>query len=354
MAAEPTDPERILLVRPSALGDVCRTVPVLAALRRRWPDARIDWLVQDGFAQAIAAHPALTEAVPFPRRRLSPIGRPDRMAAAARWALGLRRRRYDLVLDCQGLLRSGLITWATGAPRRVGDAAAREGAARCYTERVDVPADAHTVDRMMALAEAAGAHDASADPDMRLHLAESDAAWAERTLAGVGPLVVLAPTARWMAKRWPQDRFADLAERLMRRTDATIAVVGGVDEGEQCPALLALARRERRVLDLVGGTTIGRLMAVVARGDLVIANDSAALHMAVGFDRPLVALFGPTLTHLVGPYGREADVLQHATPGHTAAHKDPANAAMMRTISVDEVEAAALGRLSRTAARSPS
>jgi len=347
----PADPRRVLIVRPSALGDVCRTVPVLASLRRRWPGARIDWLVQDAFADAIAAHPDLDEAVPFPRRALSPLARPDRLARALIWAGGLAERGYDLVLDCQGLLRSGLMTLATGAPVRVGESAARELASLCYTRTARVGPGVHTVDRMLAIARAAGAPPVA---DTRLHPPPEAIAGLGRLVAidqGV-PLVVIAPTSRWQAKRWPDDRFAALALSLLERTPAAIAIVGGPGERGQCPGTLALAAQSPRVHDLVGRTRVGELLALVQRAGLVVANDSAILHMAVGLGRPLVALFGPTLTHLVGPYGREADVIQHQRPDHPAAHKVADNARMMRAITVEEVLCAALERLSRCGARS--
>ncbi|MEQ9095287.1 MAG: glycosyltransferase family 9 protein [Phycisphaerales bacterium] len=350
---EPPDsqPRRILIIRPSALGDVCRSVPVLAALRARWPHATIDWLVQDAFAEAIVAHPALSEAVAFPRRDLSPLARPDKFIAALRWGNGLRRRRYDLVVDCQGLMRSGLMTMATAAPVRVGAADARELAHLAYTRRVPTPPGQHAVDKMLALAQAAidsyGAAEPIDAPDMRLYTTAA-ARTAAAAMVGEpadGRLVVLAPTSRWPAKQWPDERFAQLADALLDQSNASIVIVGGRGERNQCPRTCELADRHPRVRDLVGRTGIGELMAIVQRSSLVVANDSAVLHMAVGFERPLVALFGPTLTGLVGPYRREADVLQHERPDHASAHKNAANAGMMRAIAADEVIEAAMTRL---------
>ena len=112
------DPRRILIVRPSALGDVCRTVPVLASLRRAFPRACIDWLVQAQFAQAIAAHPALDGIVTFPRSQLAQWWHnPIVGFEMIRWFTSLARSGYELVVDCQALGRSGLITRITGARR---------------------------------------------------------------------------------------------------------------------------------------------------------------------------------------------------------------------------------------------
>lgn len=340
-----TPPGRILIIRPSALGDVCRSVPVLVSLKRAWPEARIDWLVQDAFTPAVSAHPDLHAAIPFQRQAVA-IKR--WLRADARKKLhdligALRASQYDLVLDCQGLGRSGFFAWATRAPVRVGYANAAEFGWLGCNRRVPVPRDMHTVDRMLALVEALGVEPVR---DMRLYTPPEESAPADPRLDGAR-YAVIAPTSRWAGKRWPADRFASVARALLDsgRLDA-LAIVGGRDERGQCEPVLDLCVSDRRAVDLVGKTSIAGLMGVIERSGLVLANDSAALHMAVGFDRPLVALFGPTRIGLVGPYGRASDVIQSAEPGPGVSHKDDAlGRAMMEQISVETVTSAALDRL---------
>ncbi|MBL0926277.1 MAG: glycosyltransferase family 9 protein [Phycisphaerales bacterium] len=360
--------DRILIIRPSALGDVCRTVPVLVSLRRAWPAARIDWLVNDSFAPAVAAHPDLLahggRALPFPRTGVA-VGkllRATREGTEARRRLRafrqeLRDGRYDLVVDCQGLARSGVFAWWTGAPMRVGYSArggARELAWLGVNRRVDVPAEMHTVDRMLALVEGLGINPVR-PPDLRLHTAPADreavqAGRLDPRLAGGARFAVIAPGAKWAGKRWPADRFAALIRAMLAESGTldAVAVVGTKDERGQCQPVLDLARRDRRVVDLMGRTSVGVLMAAIERARLVVANDSAAVHMAVGFGRPLVALYGPTRIDLVGPYGRSADVLQpRGVATGRALHKDQqAGAAAMLRIEVATVIEAAAARLS--------
>lgn len=338
-------PSRILLIRPSALGDVCRSVPVLASLRARFPAARIDWLVRDSFVGAVADHPALSAVIPFERKRIA-IGRlwrRDGRAALAGFLRELARAGYDHVYDCQGLGRSGFFAWATGSTRRVGFRDARELGWLGLTDRIDVPRGMHTVDRMLALIEGAGV---PAVRDMRLYTSPRDRSSLDPRLAG-HRYAVIAPTSAWAGKRWPADRFASVARELLARDgDLRIAVVGGPGERDQCGALVDAAREDPRVIDLVGATSVGGLMAVIERSALVVANDSAAVHMAVGFDRPLVALYGPTRVDLVGPYRREADVIQAAAPHGGNEHKDDAaGRAAMERISADRVSAACIERL---------
>lgn len=333
------DPDDILIIRPSALGDVCRSVPVLSSLKRRYPRAGIDWLVQDAFAPAIRHHPDLRRAIPFPRDKMARDllrGKPGSLVSFVRT---LRRPRYGLVVDAQGLFRSGFFSFVTGAPIRVGDRSARESGWIFSTRSVRTDPRTHTVDRMLEIAKAAGARP---EPDLRLHTGSGQRGEAERLLsaslgrhARQGP-IVLAPTARWAAKRWPAERFLELARHLLASTPHPIVVVGGPGERTQCAPLLRLCRSEARAADLVGKTGVGGLLGVIERARLVVANDSAALHMAVGLERGIVGLFGPTDVARVGPYGRAGDVLQHPDPDRMD-HKLDQNAVVMRQISVREV-----------------
>lgn len=341
-------PEAILIIRPSALGDVCRSVPVLASLRRAYPAARIDWLVRDAFVPAIEHHAGLTGVVPFERGRMGKQLKRGQVGPARGLLKRLREADYDLVLDCQGLARSGLFAWATRSPRRIGYARpeAREGAWLAYTTRVRVRPGMHAVDRMLELVRAAGVEPVAS---MRLYTGwkEREEVRADPKLGGAeGGYAVIAPTSVWPGKRWPAERFAALAEAILGMGVGSVVLVGAAHERGQCGPLLELAAREPRVADRIGGTTVGQLMAVIEGSRLVVANDSAALHMAVGFGRSIVALFGPTRVGLVGPYGREGDVIQHVQEGERLDHKDgAAGRALMERISVEEVAAAVGERL---------
>ncbi|MBC7770918.1 MAG: glycosyltransferase family 9 protein [Pyrinomonadaceae bacterium] len=335
-------PRRILVIRPSALGDVCRTVPVLASLKRAYPGASIDWMVQQGFEESVAHHPDVSGVVLFPRKRFSKWWTPEIARELLGWLGELRRAKYDLVVDCQGLARSGFFAWATRAKIRIGYADAAEGGWLGVNRRVKAAGTLHTVDRMLALVESAGA---LVVRDMRLY-SPADA-W-QRLLASEGAarltngrFAVIAPTSRWPGKLWPAERYAEAARILLGDKSigiGSIAIVGAGHERDQCRALTDLAAVEPRVVDLIGKTTIGTLMALVERSSLVIANDSACLHMAVGFDRPLVGLYGPTDVSLVGPYQREGCVVQRLVEGDTFDHKNRSlGEEMMRRISVEDV-----------------
>ena len=343
---------RIAIIRPSALGDVCRTVPVAVSLKRANPEARIEWIVQDTFVDAVKAHPGVSEVIPFPRRKFARAGRSLTVGLDLwGWISDLRRRRYDVVYDLQGLARSAMIAWGTRAPRRVGFADAREGGFLGYTHRHRVPGKAHAVDRMIGLLAADGIEPAI---DLQLYTPAEDQAWRRDCLSELGIQpgargAVLAPTSRWVAKRWPDDRFAALIDPLLERGFGHILVVGAASERDQCRAVRARCDGTR-VVDLVGATTVGGLMAVVQGADLVVANDSAVLHMAVGFGTRYLALYGPTDTKQVGPYGGDQWVIQHVAADEDLHHKDKSlGDSVMKRISVKEV----LGRLDRLLSQRP-
>jgi len=313
------DAPNILIVRPSALGDVARTVPVLVSLRRAFPNSRIDWLVQDNFSDVIWYHPDLTGVVLFPRQRFGKLWRsPAAYKQFKLWLKELRGTHYDIVFDLQGLARSGLVTRLTGARKRVGFHDAREFAWLFYNHWRKVPKNVrHTVDRMLAVVETEGVPPVH---ETRLYTAEADRLWVDDLLKrySVHPsgYFVLAPTARWRSKCWPIDRWTQTAFRLLDTGKAGRfgVILAAPDEEQAVQPLLDALRHDQRII--CPTTTVGQMMALLERTRLLVCNDSAALHIAVGFNRPIVTVFGPTDPAEVGPYRREECVVR--APGTEA------------------------------------
>ena len=188
---------------------------------------------------------------------------------------------------------------------------------------------------------------------MHLYARESDQTWCDSVPELKEPYTVLAPTSIWPGKRWPIERFTELAQRMTSQGHR-IVVIGAPGEEPQCQPLLDLVRQGLPVIDRVGKTSVGQMLAIIERAQLVLANDSAALHMAVGFDRPIVGLFGPTRTDLVGPYRQEDSVLQHITPADQLDHKNTQTSLeLMSRISTDEVHKLVNARLATDRSASP-
>ena len=149
--------QRIALIKPSALGDIAHSLPVLTALRQRYPSVHIAWVVNKSYESLLTGHPDLDETIPFDRNALR-RGLGQTVLTFLRFLALLRNQRFDLAIDLQGLFRTGLMTWATGAPRRVGLSSAREGAAHSYTDCIRVPDvhNMHAVDRYLLVTQALG------------------------------------------------------------------------------------------------------------------------------------------------------------------------------------------------------
>ena len=308
--------ERIVLIKPSSLGDVVHGLPALHGLRSLFPAARIDWLVGSAYApllQGLVERGDVDTLVRFDRRRLGRAWRSFAGLAELRQLLGnLRRPRYDLVVDLQGLARSGLMTWLTRAPVRVGFREAREGAARSYTHFIPVePSEEHAVDRNCA----AGRLFTGAPWPARFDLPVD--APAEARVAGLlreagisadEPVLAVVPGARWETKRWLPDRFARVIRELRADAGLRSLVLGGPDEQSLCNSIAEAARAD--AVNLAGRTALPELVAALARSSLVLCHDSAAAHLAVAVDRPVVCLTGPTNPRRTGPHGQLNSVLQ--------------------------------------------
>jgi lipopolysaccharide heptosyltransferase I len=330
--------ERILLLKPSAFGDVVHTVPVLVKLRARYPSARIDWLITPQNADVVRWHPALSHVVAFDRRRYARFGRSwpatrDLLAFLAE----VRRTRYDLVVDMHGQFRSALLALATGAPVRVGfdrprrrsEAASlrrlgkealrhgwtgcREGAWLAYTHRIPVPTlDVHAIDRYLWLGELLGLD--PGPPDLRVYLPPAAAAAADRLLARHGahggPLALLLPGTIWETKHWPPEGFAEVGRALLR-AGLAVVLAGAEADRPRCRAVAALCPG---ACDLSGETTLAELGALMRRAAFCVTNDSGPMHFAVALGRPVVSVFGPTDPLWIGPYGRPEAVVRAGVP----------------------------------------
>jgi len=299
---------RIALIKPSSLGDVVHSLPVLTAIRARYPKATVAWVINRDLEPLIMGHPDLDYTLPFDREAC----RGGLLQAATtyrRFFRKLRRQNFDLVVDLQGLLRSGLMTAACRARRRVGLSSAREGAGWFYTDVVSVPQPSalHAVDRYWLIAKALGVGDAC--KNFHLPIAESDRRWAAQLLCDCPrPWLALAVGARWETKRWPIDHFAALAHGAQSMFGGTVLFIGG--PGESRLAQGVAMRLWGEVRDLTGQTTLGQLTALLSCADVLLANDSGPLHLAAALGRPVVAPYTCTKIRLHGPYGAEEGAVE--------------------------------------------
>ncbi|HEX3503273.1 MAG TPA: lipopolysaccharide heptosyltransferase II [Xanthobacteraceae bacterium] len=331
------DFQRILLIKLSAIGDVVHTIPLLNKLRQRYPKARIDWMVTPGIAELLSHHPAINNVIEFVRDEWSEPWRLAPYASAAKLVAQLRAVQYDLVLDLQGQLRSGVFAFTSGAPVRIGfdrprrsrwqalqrkipDEArrhawqgAREGSFLAYTHHIDLPTlDIHPVDRYLRFGALLGLDDKSADFGFPIPVEAANRIEALLDYYEIAKarLVVMAPGTNWETKQWRSEAFADVARHFLDKQFA-VALIGSGGEHELCAEVAKLAPG---AINLAGETTLTELAALIRRGTICVSNDSGPMHMAVALDRPVVAVFGPTDPVWAGPYRRDNAVLRASLP----------------------------------------
>jgi len=335
--ALPSPPQRILIVKPSSIGDVVHALPILGLLRKKWPAAHISWLVTPACAGLLDGHPLLNETIRFERRKLAAgWWNPKAAASFFRFAAELRRKQFDLVIDLQGLFRSGLIAWQTRAPVRIGFANARELAWMFYTHRVPIDTmEQHALDRYLEVLEALGCE---REPlEFVFPTSDDDHRHVDELLGDIGPFAVLLPGTNWPTKRWPVEHFADLVKPLRERFGLRAVVAGGPETQE-------LARRIDGV-DLTGKTNLRQLVVLLDRAGLVVANDSGPMHIAAALGRPLVTVFGPTNPVRTGPYSRDESVLRLDIPCSPCYSRSCSHQSCLKWLDVQPVIDAAARQL---------
>jgi lipopolysaccharide heptosyltransferase I len=309
--------DRVLIIKPSSLGDVLHAVPVLWAVRRRWPRARISWLAGSAFAPLIESHPALDETIVFDRERYGRLGRSRRVTREfIRFVGELRRRRFDLVIDLQGLFRSGFLSWAAGSSVRIGFGQAREAAWVFYSHRIPpIRGDAHAVDRNFRVCRLLGIEDEPIDLSIAVRPEAEESVRAKLSGLGLRPgseYLAVAPGARWETKRWVPEHIAAVIDAVHEQTGGRAVLLGSTGEQALCGQVAGLTDSEP--INLAGKTSLPELAAAVGGARAVLCNDSGAKDLAVALDRPVVTIFGPTNPLRTGPYGRGRDIFRACLP----------------------------------------
>jgi lipopolysaccharide heptosyltransferase I len=305
--------ERIALIKLSSLGDVVHALPVAATLKAARPAARLAWVVERREAAVLQDHPALDEVIVVDTRRWRKARAPRELAATVREVAAMRRRlragRFDVALDLQGLIKSSVLTAATGAPRRIGldRRWRREPLGAIFTnEAVMPPVERHVVEQYLALLRPLGI--TTPRMDFTLPTVVAAETRVDDWLAGAGlkarqRVVVLNPGAGREDKRWPVARFAELAARLGQDAGAHVVVVWGPGEERAAGAIVAGAGAAGPRALLAPPTDLHELLALLRRASVMVAADTGPLHLAAALGTPCVGLYGPTAPQRNGPYG---------------------------------------------------
>ncbi len=298
---------KILIVRTSALGDVVQVLPAAGALRELFPGAFIGWLIEPTGAQLLAGHPAIDRLFVFDRPRWKhdwrrPAAWPGLLGGLLRLVRDVRRERFDLVVDFQCNVRSGLAVLLSRGRRRLGfsrpDSTEWGGWLFTNQKAPRCPSGIHKVEKNLSLVRALGYRGQGPRPEIRI--SPEDRSWAEGVLSalpGKGPKVVIHPAVSRFGeiKRWPAESFRALVDRAREELDARVLITWGPGE--------------RDMAEAVGRPTIAppidspmHLAALAAGADALVAADTAALHIAAVLGTPTVGLYGPKDERLHGPW----------------------------------------------------
>jgi predicted lipopolysaccharide heptosyltransferase III len=332
-------PQNILVIKLRYLGDVLLATPTLQALKAAYPTARLTALVNRGTEEMLIGNPDVDEIMPV-----------DRGSIVEQWrfAVTVRRRGFDLVVDLTDGDRAAFLTWISGASVRIGFNAEQRWTGRCYTTVVYGNATAHRIER--DLAALTPLNIAPRDRIPRLWLSHEDESGAEELLANLAvpsdqSLVVIQPGARYWFKAWPSERFAELADRLTEKFGCQVLVGGSRQEIDL--AQLVVKQAKSRLISIAGRSPIRTLAALFKRAALFVGNDTGAIHIATAVGTPVVALFGPSNPAEWGPRGGPAEVIYKGLDCRACFHPTCQRGEQncMKLITVDEVMSAAARQL---------
>ena len=338
----------ILVVKLSAIGDVIHTLPALNAIRKQYPGAHITWLVEEAAADLIQAHAALNRVLISKRKEwvkgLWGLHWHKNVSAIQQFVRTLRDTEYDIIIDFQGLFKSGILVGLARGKRKVGfDKGMNhmECSYLFYNEKVKpVDMDIHALTRALMLIESIGVH--SRDVHYHIPVTTKDRAKTadllDRHGIGAGTLfVAINPMAKWSSKLWGYAKFARLASQIRADLKAQVVFTGSAKDR------LEIAEIESHmgggVVNLAGKTTLKMLAALYQKAGCVITADTGPMHLAAAVEAPLVAIFGPTAPWRTGPFGEGHRVLREGLDCSPCFKRNCRGMECMKQISVAAVYA---------------
>ena len=294
--------KNILIIKMSSLGDILHTLPFAAALRKRYPQAKISWLVHPQFAGFVPDKPVIDEVLYFDKVKFNKLGLSDKIKYFFSMRSMLHSKRFDLVIDMQGLFKSAVLAAISGCSNRIGYCEMREGSGLISKAICGSYSKEHVIERYLDVARYLGADVQEVEFPMP-DLTEESRSIREKLAAQnvTGDYVVFVPGARWQTKEWPVEYYARLAAMITAEGTAVVLAGGpdDMDKGsrikELCPA----------AADLTGQTSLRELAALIKGCAVYISADTGPLHFAAALKKPLIAMYGPTKADRTGPYGSD-------------------------------------------------
>ncbi len=332
-------PDNILILKPSALGDIVLALPALTALRKSFPGAKISWLVRPEFAPLLENHPHLDETIIFDRKSLGKAWyHPTGIRTLCSLIRRLRASQFDAVFDFQGLFRTAVLAWLSGCKKRFGKANSRELAHLFYTDQIKQDIDSiHLVDFYLKMVKAAGAQQLDVQFELPCNPADVDSANKLLKSSSIksGQYVIFVPGSAHVDKCWPAERFATLADIIASQFKLPIIAVGTNSEKSLVEKINTMAKTS--VMNFVAKTTLKELVELLRTAKLVVSNDTGPGHIAAALGTPLVMMYSWSNPARIAPYGRPECMVAREPYGRGLKIKSTNPKHRVTTITVDEV-----------------
>ncbi len=338
--------QRFLITRLSAIGDCILTLPLVCALRRAFPGATIDWAVEKSSASLLEGHDAIDRLHVLPKGWLKSYGEVRTIRRT------LRKRRYDCVLDPQGLSRSAILGLLSGAKTRIclKRPAGREIAPLLAT-RTAHPDSPHVAERQLALLKPLGVQ--ATQVEFRLPRFPDAASTVEQWLAhhSLPRFALINPGAQWPTKLWLPERFAQLARELRHQSGLPSLVAWA--PGPERRIAESIVEASAGCARLAPPTSLTELAEMIRRATLFVSSDTGPLHLAVAAGTPSVGLYGPTRPEVCGPYGPPHQAVQAWYQDGSSRRRKRGENFAMRDITVEMALDACYQVLSRAQSHPP-
>ncbi len=320
--------KKILIIKPSALGDIVHTLPFLAAIKEQFPEAIIDWVVADGLHTFLEGHSMINRLWIFKKDQWR---RPKNFKRTIKeifeFKKGLNASKYDVSIDLSGLLRSGIISYFSNAKIKLGFKESDEGSPFFYTHKIHGSMNIHAIDRYLEIAKFMGC---SVDK------IEYPFAPYDKNPPILNDLpkkfVVMSPSAGKPANRWPAEKFGQLAVQL----DLPTVVIASRAEADIAQQVVASSNG--KAISIAGKTGLKDLVALIEKASFFVCNDTGPMHIAAALNIPVFAIFGPANPIRTGPYGSIHTVIQEKLDCSPCYAKYPCDHfKCMNNISVEKV-----------------
>ncbi len=311
------------------MGDIIHALPVLATLRKHYPKAEIAWIVKNKFSDLLVGNPELTEIISFDSNNFLQLIKT------------LRKKKFDVALDLQGLFRSGILAYFSKASHRIGfsKVSSRELSWMFYNHRVTPPQKAvHVVDKNLSLLEPLGI--SKYTYDFKIPISTQDLIFAKEFFASRklvpkrDKIIMLNPGAGWPTKRWPAEKFIRLADKLTGEINSKVIMSWGPQEKE---IIENIKNNMNNRITIMPQSTIKQLGAIIRRCDLFVGSDTGPTHLAAALEIPVVGLYGPSDPKRNGPYATKNIIIQKDISCASCWKRECNKIDCMKNISVDEV-----------------